>query len=134
MQAIFYHVISPFVRWAVIANMLEYMITQKSSWCGTQQSNLLNRKTQVHLALKSYRQTGNVLATLTASFFPPLHYLATMSADSGSKVSYHLHTYFRSTCSLRVLIAAGLKDILLMYSQVDLAKAGKKIEQPSAVA
>src|ERR1039458_6911970 len=45
-----------------------------------------------------------------------------MSITLEAQPLYHLYTYFRSSCSARVLIAARLMGIRLTFSYVDLGK------------
>lgn len=43
-----------------------------------------------------------------------------MSAASQEKALFHLHSYFRSSCSARLRIACNLKQIPLTYSYINL--------------
>jgi maleylacetoacetate isomerase len=43
-----------------------------------------------------------------------------MSADNSEDPQFHLHSYFRSSCSARLRIACNLKQIPLTYSYINL--------------
>src|SRR5437868_12594663 len=43
-----------------------------------------------------------------------------MSADNSEEPQFHLHSYFRSSCSARLRIACNLKEIPLTYSYINL--------------
>jgi len=49
-----------------------------------------------------------------------------MSLSGGEKPAYQLYTYFRSSCSARVLIAAKLKNIQLARTYIDMGKEEHK--------
>ena len=51
-----------------------------------------------------------------------------MSNSEEEKITYQLYTYFRSSCSARVLIAAKLKNIHLTQSYIDMGNEEHKTD------